>query len=643
VLDRLLDLVKRIEIAAERRVGGDSGVETRLTAVLGVLQDEHLGGAAAETDRAGSGDRLDALAQIFGLEDVDVDLLLIAAAPDLDANVALGFGLLRGVDGPARASVGLAMELCGLPTLSADGFAHLGSGAPLCAHALLAVTGSVPWLSRELEVPDRVLAHLVGCDTVEPDLGWALVPVLPLAVSGSHQLARGIAAGVPLTWVRAPEGTAGLSLAASAFTAVGLTFLAVDTRRVGADSLADLVRSSAREAALRGRGLIVASAERLCEPDQEHCLGVLAATPVPVVLVGTRAWDPGWLPRYPLVVDAPVLGPVDRDTAWKAVTGSADGADALSGLRLTPERIVQTAGYAETLSAARELPVSADLVQQAARVVGGSHTAGRRPSVGFGDLVLPDYVTGSLQRLVGWVQHRDDLPSVGGLFDSERRGRGIAALFTGNPGTGKTLAAHVIAGELGLDLVEIDLSAVVDKYIGETEKHLEKVFHEAESLNVVLLFDEADALFGRRSEVKDAHDRYANQEVAYLLQRMERFDGITILATNLRGNIDHALTRRMQFIVHFPDPDVSTRERLWQLYLGRLETLDPQDPVDVEHLAAALEVSGGEIHNIVVAAVYDATAEEESVGMRHVLAAAVGEYQKLGRRIPAGGFEPGQH
>ena len=137
------------------------------------------------------------------------------------------------------------------------------------------------------------------------------------------------------------------------------------------------------------------------------------------------------------------------------------------------------------------------------------------------------------------------------------KGTGIAALFTGAPGTGKTLAAHVIADNIGLDLMQVDLSGVIDKYIGETEKNLERVFAEAESLNVVLFFDEADALFGRRSEVKDAKDRYANQEVSYLLQRMEHFNGITILATNLRGNLDPAFSRRMHFIIHFPDPDVA--------------------------------------------------------------------------------------
>ena len=157
-----------------------------------------------------------------------------------------------------------------------------------------------------------------------------------------------------------------------------------------------------------------------------------------------------------------------------------------------------------------------------------------------------------------------------------------------------------------MDLFQVDLSAVVDKYIGETEKNLEWVFQAAEALNVVLFFDEADALFGSRSEVKDAKDRYANQEVAYLLQRMEHFDGITVLATNLRGNLDKAFSRRLSFIVPFPNPDATTRRRLWNHHLAQLDELSQDNPIDVDVLADALEVAGGDIRNAVLAAAYDA-------------------------------------
>jgi SpoVK/Ycf46/Vps4 family AAA+-type ATPase len=172
----------------------------------------------------------------------------------------------------------------------------------------------------------------------------------------------------------------------------------------------------------------------------------------------------------------------------------------------------------------------------------------------------------------------------------------------------------------------------VSKYIGETEKNLARLFDRAEHKNWILFFDEADALFGNRSEVKDARDRYANQEVAYLLQRMEHFSGITLLATNLRGNLDKAFSRRMHFIVHFPDPDQRTRFRLWSRLLANAGPLDESDPIDIDALAAAGDLAGGDIRNVVLAATYDATAEGSPTGMRHVLAAKEREFQKLGRR-----------
>jgi SpoVK/Ycf46/Vps4 family AAA+-type ATPase len=190
-----------------------------------------------------------------------------------------------------------------------------------------------------------------------------------------------------------------------------------------------------------------------------------------------------------------------------------------------------------------------------------------------------------------------------------------------------------------MDLYSVELTSMVDKYIGETEKNLERVFTEAESLNAVLFFDEADALFGSRSAVRDAHDRYANQEVAYLLQRMEQFDGIVVLATNLRGNLDVAFARRLHFIITFPDPDAPTRRRLWAQHLAQLSAMDANDPVDTERLATDLEITGGDIRNIVLAAAYAAADDGSLVGMRHIVPAVAREFAKLGRRSP-GTYHP---
>ena len=219
-----------------------------------------------------------------------------------------------------------------------------------------------------------------------------------------------------------------------------------------------------------------------------------------------------------------------------------------------------------------------------------------------------------------------------GVWGFDRKlsgGKGLSALFAGPPGTGKSMAAEVIAGELRLDLYKIDLAHIVSKYIGETEKNLDRVFRAAENATVVLFFDEADALFGKRSEVKDSHDRYANIEIAYLLQKMEEYEGLAILATNLRQNLDEAFVRRLQFVVEFPFPDEAYRRRIWQVSFPSETPIDAD--VDLALLAREVKLAGGNIRNIALAGAFRAAAAGAPVGMDHLLHAARREYQKLGR------------
>ncbi|MCA9661785.1 MAG: ATP-binding protein, partial [Myxococcales bacterium] len=207
---------------------------------------------------------------------------------------------------------------------------------------------------------------------------------------------------------------------------------------------------------------------------------------------------------------------------------------------------------------------------------------------------------------------------------------------SGPPGTGKTMAAAVVARAAGRDLYRIDLSQIVSKYIGETEKHLERVFAEAESADVALFFDEADALFGKRTEIKDAHDRHANIEVSYLLQRIESYPGIVILATNFRKNLDEAFMRRLQIVVDFALPDVAEREAIWR---GVWPAAAPVDPgVDAADLAARFEISGGHIRNIAVAAAYAAAEAGTPIGLAEILGAAQIEYRKIGKLVSADRF-----
>ena len=245
--------------------------------------------------------------------------------------------------------------------------------------------------------------------------------------------------------------------------------------------------------------------------------------------------------------------------------------------------------------------------------------------------MLPSDTLAQLREMVATVRCRPQVYDHWGFGEKLALGKGLNALFAGESGTGKTMAADIMAGAIGLDLYKIDLSTVVSKYIGETEKNLDRIFNEAATSNAILFFDEADAIFGKRSEVKDSHDRYANIEISYLLQRMEAYDGIVILATNLRANLDDAFTRRLHFAVDFPFPEADDRERIWRLTAPPDLPLAPD--VDFRLLAERFRIAGGNIRNIVLAAAFLAADQGQPVGMAHLLHAARREYQKLGRLL----------
>jgi vesicle-fusing ATPase len=260
------------------------------------------------------------------------------------------------------------------------------------------------------------------------------------------------------------------------------------------------------------------------------------------------------------------------------------------------------------------------------------------PAAIWDDLVLPAGHLDLLREIVRHVRHRTQVYERWGFGERTTRGLGVTALFAGESGTGKTLAAEVLAGELALDLYRIDLAATVSKYIGETEKNLRRLFDAAEASGAVLLFDEADALFGKRGEVKDGHDRYANLEVAYLLQRMESYSGLAILTTNLRSNLDRAFLRRLRFVVQFPFPDAEQRAEIWR---RTFPAAAPLDGIDAAGLAR-LTVSGGSIRAIALSAAFAAAEEGAAITPQHVLHAARVEYAKADRALTdaeTGGLE----
>jgi len=258
------------------------------------------------------------------------------------------------------------------------------------------------------------------------------------------------------------------------------------------------------------------------------------------------------------------------------------------------------------------------------------------PKYAWDDIVLPADRLEQLRELCNHVKYRERVYGQWGFDCKLSLGKGLSILFAGPSGTGKTMAADIIAGALGLDLYKIDLSIVVSKYIGETEKNLSRIFTEAETSNSILFFDEADALFGKRSEVKDSHDRYANIEIGYLLQRMEEYEGVVILATNFRKNMDEAFVRRLHFTVEFPFPNEEDRQRIWE---GVWPHDTPREPgLDLAGLARRFQITGGNIRNIALAAAFLAADDSGVVRMHHLLRATQREYQKMGKVVSEAEF-----
>jgi SpoVK/Ycf46/Vps4 family AAA+-type ATPase len=258
------------------------------------------------------------------------------------------------------------------------------------------------------------------------------------------------------------------------------------------------------------------------------------------------------------------------------------------------------------------------------------------PHYGWDDIVLPPDRLQQFREICNYVKYSALVYHQWGFDNKLAMGKGLNALFAGPSGTGKTMAADIIAGELGLDLYKIDLSGVVSKFIGETEKNLSRIFSEAETSNAILFFDEADALFGKRSEVRDSHDRYANIEISYLLQRMEEYDGIVILATNLRKNMDDAFVRRMHCTVDFPYPGGRERQMIWDRIWPDDIPRSPQ--LDLGFMAHRFELAGGNIRNIALAAAFLAADDGGVVAMPHLIHATRREYQKMGKVITDGEF-----
>ena len=674
LLGRLAVVEGRVRAEVARRRAGDDAADDHFRGLY--VSDERVDtlltdgpprpvppdapAAALLADVEAAGDHLEAhgrpvrlrrLARAAGLTALDVELLLVAMAPDVDPRFEPLYGYLNDDVSRRRASVGLALQLCGVDVHLAAARGRVAPGAPLRRAGLLDVEDpDRPELSRVLRIPERVVAHLLGDDTPDEQVRVLLGAAPPTTGAVVDGLARALATGTVHAYVRDPQGHGGESVAAGALAAAGRGCLHLDLARVDdATEVPDLARLAAREALLQDAGLVVGPVDALAESAPAG-IRAFAEAPVVTVLTGRQAWDPHWARDLPLLLQTEPIAAAEREGLWRSelaghLDPDVDPVTATVMFRLSPRQVRRAAQAARQQAAAAGRPVDLELLHAGVRAqnAAGLQRLARRvePAAHWGQLVLPPAVEAQLRELPMRWRQRDRVLRDWRLGGGGGRGAGVSALFAGGSGTGKTMSAEVIAHELGLDLYLVDLSTIVSKYIGETSKNLERIFDEADQVNGVLLFDEADALFGKRSAVTDAKDRHANVEVAYLLQRMESFDGVAILTTNLAANLDDAFLRRLDAIVDFPAPDEPQRRRLWAAKLGN--DVPQTDDVDLDFLADRFKLSGSEIRNIVLSAAYHAADAAREVTMQDLVRGTIREHRKIGRHLTGadlGAFAP---
>jgi len=656
--------------------------------------DRLLAAVVPELPEAGRA-RLAGLAEAFALTAFDLDVVLTCLGPELDSRYGRLYAYLHDDLTRRVPSVDLVLTLwCPDGASRLAGRARLAPGAPLRRHGLVRLDESGdPQAASMLECPlrldPRLARHLLEDDDPDERLADVLVPGV-LVPAGQLPEARrpgssaagwepweptGLAAALAaivertgtdvVVHLRGAAGSGRLAVAAAFCQSAAVPLLVARCGALAAESdprCAELVGLVGREARLRGAATYWRDVDLLAGERLGAFVDALADCPGPVLLGGAGDWPGPEPPARPFVrlelarPDAPA-----RREIWASLVAPASAADragrerglafdeadppdpeALAGaFRFTAGQIRDAVAAATTLAVTRD-PAAPRLRQadlaKAARSTSGRGLVGIARHVvtpyGWDDLVLPPGPARRLRELADQLRHRGLVHDAWGFGRAVAPAGGLTVLFAGPPGTGKTMAASVLANTLGVDLHAVDLATTVNKYIGETEKNLARAFEAAADSNAILFFDEADALFGRRTQVRDSHDRYANIETSYLLQRIETHPGVVILATNLRKNMDEAFVRRFGATVEFPAPDEAERLRIWQRIWPAAAPLGPD--VDLATLAREVDLPGGHLRNIVLSGAFLAAADGGTITMAHLLQAARAEYDKLGKIVANG-------
>jgi hypothetical protein len=574
-----------------------------------------------------------------------------SAKPYLDQAGSVTIELLEGLVYRDRRSHASTIEELGADSrLFAQQLAHCGSA-------------DLPWLARPVKIAPRVLELALGRLRLDPQVakvaslvtepanGDVLLldinvrAVVETAIKG--QLER---SGAPLPFVVGAEGSGRGSVVHAAAHNLGRPVLDVRASLLPREpsELASLITALLREAKLFGAVLLVRELDALVKAEERGIadrvgllVGGVVHAGVPVAVTAVENVWPQSVAHSMILVELDIPNELERETLWRRALPDGEHVveRAAERYRVTAGVIGRAAMFARVQATARSAPVELDDVRAGIRLQLDRElsTLGRRIEwkQSWDDVVLADDVRAELDEMISRVRFRRRVLDEWGFARKVAKGVGVSALFSGPPGTGKTMVANLIAKELELDLYMIDASRMVSKWIGETEKNLARLFDAAGAGHAALLFDEADSLFAKRTEVRSSTDRYANLEVNYLLQRMEAFEGVTILTTNLESSIDEAFKRRLAFRIAFSMPESEERARLWRAMLPGQAAV--ADDIDFDLLATKFVMSGGYIRNAVLRAAYLAAAESSHITMRHLQRGAMLEYTAMGKVIHHGG------
>jgi hypothetical protein len=608
----------------------------------------------------GSQPRLLHLAKTFHLNEFDLDCLLICLAPTLDLRYERLYGYLQDDVTRKRPTVNLILNLlCPVGPKRLTELARFTDQSTLIANHLIArisdgTREKTPLLNQILVVDEALVSWLLGDFQPHEDL----IPHASLLTSQPNFTDDLLASDVRTQLeflveqdsILVFQGPDSARQHASA-NIIGLLrqqpilWVAIDKTIDQGHTPTHILNMVLRDAKITGAIPYITGWDACISDDKPNgaLLDRICRYPGMTIIAGLKSWLAKDIARDRdmITLAFPIPGHNQRHAIWKHFceplnTSGLDDLTHLAGqFQLTAGDIRDSVATARDLAAERGDPITQADLFSAARAHSNPRlsTLARKivPRYGWEDIVLPIDQLKLIREIVDTVMGRPTVLDDWGVGKKLASSRGVTVLFAGPPGTGKTMAAEILAAELELDLFKIDLSTVVSKYIGETEKNLERIFREATSSNAILFFDEADALFGKRSEVRDSHDRYANIEISYLLQRMEAYDGVTILATNLKANLDEAFTRRLQFSVEFPFPEEEYRLRIWDA-LFPLDVPHDED-LDFPYMAKRFKIAGGNIRNIIVNAAYLASADGGQVTMQHMLHGTRRELQKMGRLL----------